>query len=459
METRASYVLVGAFVLGLIAAGIVLVLWMTGAPGRAGGIALTVQFEQDVTGLTDDALVRYRGIPVGKVRSIRLDPKNPEFVLVRIVVRPDARIYPDFVAAMEQQGLTGQPFIQLKRPPESDQQKANAQSVAASEMTPELRDRRIPGTPTDLQKIFEEVPKAVTAIKELAERATKVVTRFEGMVASPSGKSVTNIIKTLEKAAADVASFTTDAKAFAKEARGVMKELGPAAKELTKTIQSVRKMADKATDLADKAGTVFSDENKKNVSNILKNVDVATADVSRFVKEAEKRVKDLEPAIKELPNTLRNVASFSSSATKLSDRAAAFFDEANRKRVSQILTSAEGAAKDIGKFARETEKVAKEVRPAIKSLGEALSRVANTVKQVESGAKAFGKMSDQITSLIRDNRRAIKRFMGTGLYEVSQFMTDGRQTLRAFTRLIQKIENDPSRFFFGRQGGLTPRRR
>lgn len=458
METRASYVLVGAFVLGLIAAGIVLVLWMTGAPGRAGGITMTVQFEQDVTGLTDDALVRYRGIPVGKVQSIRLDPKNSEYVLVRIVVRPDARIYPDFVAAMEQQGLTGQPFIQLKRPP-PDQQKTDARSVAAADMSPELRDRRIPGTPTDLQKIFEEVPKAVTAIKELAERATKVVTRFEGMVASPSGKSVTSIIKTLEKAAADVASFTTDAKAFAKEARGVMKELGPAAKELTKTIQSVRKMADRATDLADKASAVFSDENKKSVANILKNVDVATADVSRFVKEAEKRVKDLEPAIKELPNTLRNVASFSSSATKLSDRASSFFDEANRKRVSQILTSAESAAKDIGKFARETEKVAKEVRPAIKSLGEALSRVANTVKQVESGAKAFGKMSDQITSLIQDNRRAIKRFMGTGLYEVSQFMTDGRQTLRAFTRLIQKIENDPSRFFFGRQGGLTPRRR
>jgi len=458
METRASYVLVGAFVLGLIAAGIVLVLWMSGASGRAGGIAMTVQFEQDVTGLTDDALVRYRGIPVGKVRSIRLDPDNPEFVLGRIVVRPDARIYPDFVAAMEQQGLTGSPFIQLKRPT-SDKQKPDAKSVAASDMTPELRNRRIPGTPTDLQKIFEEVPKAVTAIKELAERATKVVTRFEGMVASPSGKSVTSIIKTLEKAAADVASFTTDAAAFAKEARGVMKDLGPAAKELTKTIQSVRKMSDKATDLVDKAGAVFSDENKKNVASILKNVDVATADVSRFVKEAEKRVKDLEPAIKELPNTLRNVASFSSSATKLSDRAAAFFDEANRKRISQILTSAEGAAKDIGKFARETVKEAKEVRPAIKSLGEALSRVANTLKQVEDGAKAFGKMSNQVASLVQENRRSIKRFMSTGLYEVSQFMTDGRQMLRAFTRLIRKIENDPSRFFFGRQGGLTPRRR
>ena len=109
METRASYVLVGAFVLGLIAAGVIFLLWVSGDGGRAGGVRMTVEFRQDVTGLNNGAVVRYRGIPVGTVRGIRLDPKNPEFVLVGIVVRPDAQVYPDFEAALEQQGLTGIP--------------------------------------------------------------------------------------------------------------------------------------------------------------------------------------------------------------------------------------------------------------------------------------------------------------------------------------------------------------
>lgn len=459
METRASYVMVGVFVLGLIAAGIVFVLWMTGTSGRSNRIALTVQFQQDVTGLTNDALVRYRGIPIGKVRDIRLDPKNPEFVLVDIAVRSDAQIYPDFVATMEQQGLTGAPFIQLKRPP-PERQLPDAKPVAASDMSDALRNRRIPGAPTNLQKIFEEVPKAVSAIRVLAERATKVVERFEGMVASPSGKSVTNIIKTLEKAAADIASFTTDAKSFAKEAKAVVEDLRPAARELSDTVKSVRRMADRASDLADKAGKVFNEQNRKSIEGLLKNADTAAADIGRFVKEAEKRAKDLEPTLKELPSVLRSVSTFSASASKLSDRAAAFLNDTNEKRIAKILASAESAARDIGSFARETEKIAKEeVRPALKKFGEALSSAANTVKQVEQGAKAFSTMSAQISALVRENRRPIGRFMSTGLYEISQFMNEGRKMLSAFTSLIRKIENDPSRFFFGRQGGLRPRRR
>ena len=55
METRASYVLLGAFVLGLIAAGVVFLLWVSGSGGRAGGIPLTVEFRQDVTGLNNGA--------------------------------------------------------------------------------------------------------------------------------------------------------------------------------------------------------------------------------------------------------------------------------------------------------------------------------------------------------------------------------------------------------------------
>ena len=76
----------------------------------------------------------------------------------------------------------------------------------------------------------------------------------------------------------------------------------------------------------------------------------------------------------------------------------------------------------------------------IRDLGKALSRVANTVKEVESGAKAFAKMSDQVAALVSENRRPLARFMNTGLYEVSKFLTDGRQLIQSFTRLVRRIE-------------------
>ncbi len=458
METRASYVLVGAFVLGLIAAGVVFLLWISGSGGRSDGVPMTVEFRQDVTGLNKGAVVRYRGIPVGTVRDIRLDPKNPEFVLVGIVVRSDARIYPDFVAAVEQQGLTGIPFIQLKRPPQS-QRRSDARPVAAGAMTGALRARRIPGTPTNLQRLIEEVPRAVVAFRTLAERATVAVGRLDEAFGGPSGKGIGEIVQSLDKAASEFATFSVEASAFARDARAVAGDLRPAAKELTVAIRSVRALADKAAGLTDKAEDVLSDRNRKRLEQILNNVERASNDASRFVREAEKRAKELEPTLKELPKTLGNIAGLSKSATRLSERASGFLDDKNRQRVDRILGSAETAADDVKKIARETREVTEKIRPAIEKLGASLSQMADTVTKIDEGAEAFSRMSRDISRLVEENRRPVARFLNAGLYDVSQFVADGRRLMRDLNRLVRRIESDPSGFFFGQQGGLNPRSR
>ena len=457
METRASYALVGAFVLGLIAAGVIFLLWVSGNGGRAGGIPMTVEFRQDVTGLNNGAVVRYRGIPVGTVQDIRLDPENPELVLVGIVVRPDAQIYPDFEAALEQQGLTGIPFIQLKRP--APARRSDARPVAAGGMAEALRTRRIPGTPTNLQQLIEEVPRAVVAFRTLAERATEVVVRLETAFGGPSGKGIGAIVQSLEKAAGEIAVFTAEASAFARDARAVAADLRPAAKELTGAVRSVRKLADRATGLTDKAGEVLSDRNRERLERILSNVETASADASRFVREAERRAKELEPALKELPKTLDNIAGLSQSATRLSERASSFLDDKNRQRIDRILGSAETAADDVRTIARESRDVTRKIRPAIEQLGTSLSQMADTVAKIDEGAAAFARMSREIGQLVEENRRPLARFLNAGLYDVSQFVADGRRLMRDLNRLVRRIESDPPGFFFGQQGGLNPRAR
>ncbi len=450
--------LVGAFVLGLIAAGVVFLLWTSGTSGRSDGVPMTVEFRQDVTGLNKGAVVRYRGIPVGTVQEIRLDPENPEFVLVGIVLRSDARIYPDFEAALEQQGLTGIPFIQLKRPTHPERRSAEP-PVAAGAMTDALRARRIPGTPTNLQRLIEEVPKAVVAFRTLAERATVAVGRLDAAFGGPSGKGIGEIVKSLDKAAGEFAAFSVEAGAFAKDARAMVGDLRPAAKELTIAIRSVRALADKAAGLTDKVETVLSDRNRKRLEKILDNVEKASDDASRFVREAEKRARELEPALRELPKTLGNIAGLSKSATDLTERASLFLDDENRQRVDRILGSAETAADDVKKIARETREVTEKIRPSIEKLGSSLSQMADTVAKIDEGAEAFSKMSNDISRLVEENRRPIARFLNAGLYDVSQFVAEGRRLMGDLNRLVRRIESDPSGFFFGQQGGLNPRSR
>jgi phospholipid/cholesterol/gamma-HCH transport system substrate-binding protein len=82
MERRANFAAVGTFVvLAIVAAG-VFVYWYSGGRDRASYVRYEIYFPGSVTGLSQGSSVRYLGVEVGKVRRIRLDPRNSELVQV-----------------------------------------------------------------------------------------------------------------------------------------------------------------------------------------------------------------------------------------------------------------------------------------------------------------------------------------------------------------------------------------
>ena len=67
----------------------------------------------NVTGLYTDAAVRYRGLDVGKVASIKFDRDHPGQILIRILVDTHAPITHSTFGSLGFQGVTGLAFIQL----------------------------------------------------------------------------------------------------------------------------------------------------------------------------------------------------------------------------------------------------------------------------------------------------------------------------------------------------------
>ncbi len=67
----------------------------------------------NVTGLSTDAAVRYRGLDVGKVQSIKFDHDHPGQILIRILVDRNAPITHSTFGSLGFQGVTGIAFIQL----------------------------------------------------------------------------------------------------------------------------------------------------------------------------------------------------------------------------------------------------------------------------------------------------------------------------------------------------------
>src|SRR3954454_6167099 len=98
METRAPFVIVGAFVLAAIAAIFGFVYWLNNTGGLGPRTSYHVQFEGSVPGLLVGAAVLFDGIRVGEVTNLGLAPDNPRRVDATISVasttpvRTDTRI-------------------------------------------------------------------------------------------------------------------------------------------------------------------------------------------------------------------------------------------------------------------------------------------------------------------------------------------------------------------------------
>ena len=78
METRANYVLVGSTVLAAIAAIIIFVFWLGRSELNNKEERYFTYFTGSVAGLINGGPVRYRGVPIGKVSNIEIDPGNVE---------------------------------------------------------------------------------------------------------------------------------------------------------------------------------------------------------------------------------------------------------------------------------------------------------------------------------------------------------------------------------------------
>jgi len=111
METKANYLMIGGFVLGVVVLAFIFVFWMSNFAG--GGKRYTIVFESSVAGLTTGSSVGFNGIRVGEVQSFALDPQDARKVQVLISVRDDTPIRQNSHATIQSMGLTGGSGIQI----------------------------------------------------------------------------------------------------------------------------------------------------------------------------------------------------------------------------------------------------------------------------------------------------------------------------------------------------------
>jgi phospholipid/cholesterol/gamma-HCH transport system substrate-binding protein len=172
METDKRYFFEGLFIVVLTVGAALFFVWLTNT-GHRDDVTYRIHFAESVSGLALGDPVKFRGVDVGTVKAMALDPNDPRQVQVDVRLRKDTPVKTDTRAMLKLKGITGVVFIELNGgSPE-------AQNLVAT--TAEGGIPEIPSEKSSLNAFLDELPRVVERFSHLEDRANKVVADVGGL--------------------------------------------------------------------------------------------------------------------------------------------------------------------------------------------------------------------------------------------------------------------------------------
>ncbi len=113
MYSRVNYTIVGLFVL-LFGAGVVFFgFWLAKYGLKDTYATYKIEMKESVSGLSKDSSVKLRGLDIGHVSKIEIDPKNIEITDIYLKIKKSVVIKEDMFATTNMMGVTGLLSIEI----------------------------------------------------------------------------------------------------------------------------------------------------------------------------------------------------------------------------------------------------------------------------------------------------------------------------------------------------------
>ena len=105
---------VGLFVTSGVIIGIIAIVWLGMSQHFQRGLYYVSYFDESVQGLSKDSPVKYRGVSVGRVDSIRVAPDS-KLIEVVMKIKSGQDLDDTIVSQLKDVGITGSMFVELDR--------------------------------------------------------------------------------------------------------------------------------------------------------------------------------------------------------------------------------------------------------------------------------------------------------------------------------------------------------
>jgi phospholipid/cholesterol/gamma-HCH transport system substrate-binding protein len=292
MENKAHALAAGLFTVLLVLGVVLAVMWFSGETYEKA--YYVVESKYPVTGLSEQALVRYRGVNIGKVTRIAFDNKDPGIILIDIAVQSGMRFTRSTYAELRYQGVTGLSYVMLD------------DSLTSAEPLPpagEQGSARIPIRESLFSSLADIAQQVLGDAREVMKRLNTLMSDANQAQLSATLKNVegatrelTTLAQKLEPAARGSEALVADARKTFQHAEKLLAEISTTNRDLAKRLEAI----DRVAVSAEKAGGAVGALADSVVSETLPRINHMADELARVSRSVDRLASEL----KEQPQSL-----------------------------------------------------------------------------------------------------------------------------------------------------------
>ena len=225
MARQQTNLIIGLFVILGVLMGVVAIIWVGATSYFQKGTTYVSYFDESVQGLQLNSAVKFRGVDVGLVESIRVAPDNRNIGVVMKINMKD-ELQKNAVAQLKSAGITGIMFVELdlRKPDEADL----APKIDFPSEHPIIASR-----PSELQRLVAGVNEIVEKFNKINAQgiSDQLIATTKALEELITGKQITSILARVDGAAGNLERLTARADKVLGEA-GLDKTLAEAREAL-----------------------------------------------------------------------------------------------------------------------------------------------------------------------------------------------------------------------------------
>lgn len=292
MENKAYALAAGLFTL-LLGIGVLLAaMWFSGDTYEKAFYVLESKYP--VTGLNAQAVVRYRGVDIGKVTDIRFEPKDSRIILVGIAIQSEMQLTKSTYAELRYQGVTGLSYIQLDDPRTSTETLPPAGEEGSVRIP--IRESLFSSLADASQQVLADARELMRRMNTLLSDENQVQIGRTLQHVEAATRQLTNVAKAMEPAAKSSEALVADTRRTFQHADKLLAEISSTNRELAKRLDAI----DRVATSAEKAGGLVAALANSVTSDTLPRINSLADELARTSRSLDR----LAASLKDQPQSL-----------------------------------------------------------------------------------------------------------------------------------------------------------